>query len=169
MLTKNNCFVRIYISLILCFFMIMRQFEISDAHEVSSVIRRAIMNGDNRGYSLEHLYSISNHYCAENICSEQDLKTTYVFLDGNIIVGTATLRGDEIMAVFILLEYQGKGIGKKFMNLLEEEAVKKGLSKVWSVSRLPAVSFYRKLEYSFICEKIHSYWGKGFVMEKSLI
>lgn len=146
--------------------MIVRSFDKSDAQEVSSIIRRAIMERDNRDYTLEQLYSSANYYSAENICSELNKKITYVCLEADKIKGTATLRRDEIMTVFIDPDCQGKGMGIKLMELLENDAVKKGLSRVWLVAWLSAVSFYQKLGYSFVKYKIHSSWGKGIVMEK---
>ena len=148
--------------------MLIRKFDILDAPEISSVIRRSILNRDNRGYTLEQLYSIANYYCAENLCSELDKKMTYVCVVNGKIVGTATLRIDEIMAVFITPEYQGNGIGKRFMRLLEDEAVKRGLSRVWLVSGLFTVPFYESLGYKFVRKKIHPSWGKASVMEKFL-
>ncbi len=149
--------------------MLVRRFRVSDAFEVSSIIRCAIMERDNRNYTLEQLYSIANYYSADNMCSELDKRINYVCLEDGEIRGTGTLRGDEIMAVFIDPDYQGKGIGIKLMKILENEAVKKGLNRVWLVAVLSAVSFYEKMGYSFIRYKIHLDWGKGVIMEKHLL
>ena len=82
------------------------------------------------------------------------------------IIGTATLNKDEIMSVFIDPQSQGKGLGKKFMELLEKDAMNKGLSKVWLVAGLSAVSFYEKIGYNFVSNKFHPEWGEARVMEK---
>ncbi len=148
--------------------MLIRRFRVSDAFEVSSVIRRAVMERDNRNYTLEQLYSIANHYSSENMCSKLDKKFVLVCIDKGKIVGTATLRGDEVMAVFIEPNYQGRGMGIKLMELLESESVKGGLSRVWLVAVLSAVSFYEKLGYSFVSYKTHPDWGKAIMMEKYL-
>jgi len=120
--------------------MLLRKFNEFDAFEVSSLIRRAIIYRDNRGYNLGNIYSIANHYSVENILADLSNKIVYVCVDDDKIVGTATLYKDEIMAVFVLPEYQGKGIGKSFMEILEKDALDKGLFKVWLVSTLSAVS-----------------------------
>jgi len=145
-----------------------RRFELSDAFEVSSLIRRAVVTRDNRNYTLAQIYSFANHCSVETIISELDKKLTFVCVDDGKIVGTATLKGDEISTVFILPEYQGKGLGKKFMKMLENEAVSKGLSKVKLFAVLSAVSFYEMLGYKSVSEEFHCEWGKGIVMEKAL-
>ena len=148
--------------------MLIRTFKIEDAQEVSSVIRRSILYRDNRGYTLEQLYSIANHYSAETLCSDLENKQIFVCEENGKIVGTATLNKDELMTCFIVPEYQNKGIGNKFVKLRENEAVKKGLSRVWLVSSIPSYNYYKKQGYSLVSEKNHPYWGKGFIMEKYL-
>lgn len=143
-----------------------RRFNVSDAFEVSSLIRRSIIYRDNRNYSLNNIYSIANHYCVENICAKLEDKIIYVAIEDEKIIGTATLNKDEIMAVFIDPQSQGKGLGKKFMELLEKDAMNKGLSKVWLVAGLSAVSFYEKIGYKFVSDKFHPEWGRAKYMEK---
>jgi len=146
----------------------LREFTEKDASEVSSVIRNAIMYRDNRGYTLAQLYAIANHYSSETICSNLQDKKIFVCEENGRIVGTATLNKDELMACFILPEYQGKGIGKKFVKLRENEAKKNGIFRVWLVAALSSYNYYKKLEYSLVSEKNHPSWGKGFIMEKFL-
>lgn len=145
-----------------------RLFNEKDALEVSNVIGRAVRIRDNSGYSDSEIESLANYYTPENFCKDAGRKFSYVCLAGRKIIGTGTLRDDEAMAVFIEPEYQRKGIGVKLMNILEDEAVKKGYAKVWLVASLSAVDFYKKLEYLSIGEKYHPSWGKGIIMEKEL-
>ena len=145
-----------------------RLFQRTDAEEISALIRRSIKERDNSEYTLEQIDSLADYYTPDNFCLDRDKKMIYVCVDGSRTVGTATLRDDEVMAVFILPEYQRKGIGTRLMNMLENDAVRGGLYKVWLVAVLPAVDFYEKHGYSFVREKIHPSWGKGIVMEKTL-
>ncbi|MEK6894619.1 MAG: GNAT family N-acetyltransferase [Nanoarchaeota archaeon] len=148
--------------------MLVRRFKIQDASEISSLIRRSILNRNNIDYTVSQINSIAKYYSPENIMNDFDRKFIVVCLDKNKIVGTGTLFGDELMTLFIDPDYQKKGIGKKLMDILEEEAKKKGILRVWVVSTLTAVNFYRKLNYSFVKEKIHPEWGMGIVVEKYL-
>ena len=145
-----------------------RIFHAADAREVSALIKRSVKERDNSGYTSEQIDSLAGYYTPENFCKDLEMKVIYVCTDEMRIAGTATLRDDEVMAVFILPEYQRNGIGNKFMDVLEDVAVRKGLYKVWLVAGLSAVNFYEKRGYCFVREKLHPSWGKGIVMEKSL-
>ena len=143
-----------------------RLFELKDAFEVSKLIKRSVRIRDNSGYTKEQIDSLADYYSPENFCLDLDKKVIYICAEGNKILGTATLLKDYIMAVFIDPDYQRRGIGKKLMFLLEKYALKKGYSKVWLIANFSAVSFYEKLGYVRIGEKIHPHWGKGVIMEK---
>ncbi len=148
--------------------MIIRLFRLSDSLIVSSLIGRAVRIRNTLGYTEKQTEALANYYSPENFCLNLKRKIIYVCLEENKIVGTATLRDDELMAVFIEPNYQKLGLGVKLITLLENDAIKKGYSKVWLVSFLSAVEFYKKLGYVSISEKIHPDWGKGIFMEKLL-
>lgn len=148
--------------------MLVRRFRSEDLSQIPELIKRAIIERDNHNYTPEQIALSSSYYTAEKFCHDLDKKAVYVCVDENKIVGTGTLYNGEIMACFILPEYQGKGIGKEIVRILEKEAKDSGLEKVWLVSVLSAVKFYEKLGYVFVKEKMHRDWGKGIVMEKIL-
>lgn len=143
-----------------------RKFRKEDISQIPNLIKRAIIERDNHNYTHEQIVLSSSYYTAEKFCEDFDNKIVYVCVDEDKVVGTGTLYKGEIMACFILPEYQGKGIGKEIVMALEKEAIRKGLPKVWLVSVLSAVKFYEKLGYVFVNEKMHRDWGKGMVMEK---
>ena len=145
-----------------------RLFGSGDADEISQMIHRAVCIRDNTGYTPEQVESLAGHYTPENFCKDLERKVVYVCTEGNQIIGTATLRDDEVMAVFIEPEHQGRGIGTCLMDYLEHEAQDKELKRVWLVAGLSAVGFYGKLGYGIVREKQHPLWGKGIVMDKTL-
>ncbi len=163
-----SCFAIVYIGHLSEFFMDFRLFKPEDAQEISPMIHRAVCIRDNTGYTRAQIESLASHYTPENFCKHLNRKVVYVCTKENEIIGTATLRDDEIMAVFIEPEHQGKGIGTCLMDFLEHEAQAKGLERVWLVAGLPAVKFYEKRGYEFVREKMHPFWGRGVVMEKVL-
>lgn len=148
--------------------MLVRRFRSEDISQIPELIKRAIIERDNHNYTAEQITLSSSYYTAEKFCQDLDKKGIYVCVDKDKIVGTGTLYDGEVMACFILPEYQGKGIGREIVRTLEKEAKDKGLEKVWLVSVLSAVKFYEKLGYNFVKEKMHRDWGKGIVMEKHL-
>ncbi|MEK6836465.1 MAG: GNAT family N-acetyltransferase [Nanoarchaeota archaeon] len=146
--------------------MAIRRFRMFDVVEIPSLIRRAIIERDNHNYTREQIDSSASYYTAERFCEDLEHKIVYVSTDNEKITGTATLRNDEVMACFILPEYQGRGLGREFVGALERDAVLKGFSNVWLVAVLSAVEFYEKLGYHKTGEKMHRDWGKGIIMGK---
>lgn len=72
------------------------------------------------------------------------------------IVGTGSIRRNEICRLFILPEYQGKGYGSWLMDRLEERIFEK-YGKVHVDASFPAESMYFKRGYKIISfEKIET-------------
>ena len=100
----------------------------------------------------------------------------YGFVEKKEIVAVASLRiedGDtaRIGWVYVLPEFQRKGIGSTLMHYLETVAKGKGLIKarLLTVGGADwAVKFYKKLGYQ-LTEKIDRPWGFDQYMEKQLI
>lgn len=57
---------------------------------------------------------------------EEALKTeqVYLLMEGDVILGTGSIRENEICRLFILPEHQGNGYGKAALDLLEEKVFK---------------------------------------------
>lgn len=146
--------------------MLIREFVKEDAYEVSSLIRRSILERDNRDYSLEQIYSIANYYSPDYLL-ELDDKIIHVATEQELIIGMCMLKTDQFI-IYILPGFQKKGIGSKLMDFTEKIALKQGLKKIWGVSTLTAVGFYKKIGYIAIGEKFHPEWGKGIFLEKTL-
>ena len=72
-------------------------------------------------------------------------------VQGNII-GTGSIRKNEICRLFILPEYQGKGYGSRLMDLLEAQ-IFENYPKVHVDASFPAESMYLKRGYQIILYK----------------
>lgn len=87
---------------------------------------------------------------------EEAMSSEEIYLamvQGNII-GTGSIRKNEICRLFILPEYQGKGYGSRLMDLLETR-VFENYSKAHVDASFPAESMYLKRGYQIISyEKI---------------
>jgi len=80
--------------------------------------------------------------------------------DESVLVGTGSILGNEILGVFVLPQFQGRGYGKAVMCELEQRAKAKGyLDVVLSVS-VPSRKFYEGLGYE-ILEKRSIDVGEG--------
>ena len=57
--------------------------------------------------------------------------------------------------IYVLREYQGKGIGKKLIWIAEEEALKNNFDKIWlgvMSDNIPSVEWYKRLGFIFVEE-----------------
>ena len=83
-------------------------------------------------------------------------------VQGNII-GTGSIRKNEICRLFILPEFQGKGYGSRLMDLLEARIFEND-PKVHVDASFPAESMYLKRGYQIISyEKIQTKIGRAHV------
>lgn len=91
-----------------------------------------------------------------------------VVVRGNVI-GTGSIRKNEICRLFILPEYQGKGYGSRLMDLLEAR-IFENYPKVHVDASFPAESMYLRRGYQIISyEKIQTENGDFLcyhIMEK---
>lgn len=91
-----------------------------------------------------------------------------VVVRGNVI-GTGSIRKNEICRLFILPEYQGKGYGSRLMDLLEAQ-IFENYPKVHIDASFPAESMYLRRGYQIISyEKIQTENGDFLcyhIMEK---
>lgn len=72
----------------------------------------------------------------------------FAMVQGNI-VGTGSIRKNEICRLFILPEYQGKGYGSRLMDLLEAR-IFENYPKVHVDASFPAESMYLKRGYQIV-------------------
>lgn len=79
----------------------------------------------------------------------------FAMVQGNI-VGTGSIRRNEICRLFILPEYQGKGYGSRLMDLLEAR-IFENYPKVHVDASFPAENMYLKRGYQIVSyEKIET-------------
>jgi len=97
--------------------------------------------------------------------------TYYIALDENQVIGVGGLVGDEICTMFTDSSHLRLGIGSSILKLLEDEAKKKNIEKIFLSSTITAHEFYSKQGFTEIKKAIHKLNGHDFlvyVMEKNL-
>ncbi len=127
--------------------MLVRQFFPDDAERLSRLIVRNLQLVNIRDYSPQVIEALIPSHTPERI---QDLACngyTLVGVDGDLIVGTASLDGDRVRNVFVAVEKHGNGVGRKLMAAIEAYALDHRLRRIYLLSGLTAEGFYRKLGY----------------------
>jgi len=137
------------------------------AQQVSALIKHTLRQINSKDYSTEIIEKMCIRFSKENILQRASDRMMVLMIDNKKVIGTASLKNNIILSVFVDVNAHGKGIGTKLINYLEEIASKKGIKKVLIPSSITSVSFYKKLGYQII-EEIIGESGKNIIMEKVL-
>lgn len=89
-----------------------------------------------------------SHHNENNIKSDIEKGIVYILYNDNKAVGTVTIRGNEILRLFVLPEYQGKGFGGRLIAFAEKK-IAENHSKIIIDASLPAKPIYLKKGYIF--------------------
>lgn len=136
--------------------MIIRRFENKDAEKVSSLIIHTVRISNIEDYSAELMEELIKNHQAENVLERAGWTHFYVAQDGNEIIGCGAIgpywgKEDEssLFTIFVLPEYQGKGIGTKIIETLEKDEYFLRSKRIEIPSSITAVNFYRKFGYNY--------------------
>ena len=104
---------------------ITRAFQKEDAAEVSALITKTLRITNSKDYSPEYIEKDVAQFTPEKVIERASWTHFYVFCDGEIIVGCGAIGpywGSEtessLFNIFVLPEYQGKGIGTQAMKFV---------------------------------------------------
>lgn len=97
-----------------------------------------------------------------------DSEEIYLLEVDNVVVGTGSIRGNEICRLFILPKYQGRGYGSKLMDLLEEKIYKDYL-EVKADASFPAESIYLKRGYQILSYEMIETDNKDFLCYHTMV
>ena len=133
-----------------------RRFKNGDEAAVSDVIGTTLSVSNRKDYSPEFIEENIRSHCAEVIRKRAGESHFYVAVDGKKIVGCGGITGywgsteeSYLISVFVLPDYQGKGIGRKIIEALEADEYFLRARRTEVGSSLTAVNFYRKMGYEY--------------------
>lgn len=138
--------------------------------QVADIARKTIQNIYPKYYPAGAVEFFLNLHCEEHIKKIMTEEQIYFAIVQGKIVGTGSIRKNEICRLFILPQYQKKGYGSSLMDCLEE-IVFKNYKTVHIAASFPAEQLYLKRQYKIISyEKIETENGDFLcyhTMEKS--
>lgn len=133
-----------------------RRFQEADAAEVSELIIRTLRITNSKDYPAEEIERLTAQFTPEYVIQRASMTHFYVFCVAGNIVGCGAIGpywGSEtessLFTIFVLPEYQGKGIGRKIIETLEADEYALRASRIEIPASITACAFYRKLGYSF--------------------
>lgn len=133
-----------------------RRFQPEDAEETARLVHTTLKISNSKDYPSEYIeYNIASH-SAEVLIQRAEEGHMYVVCDGSRIVGCGTIApywGSEtesiLLTIFVLPEYQGKGVGRLIIDTLEQDEYFLRADRVEIPASITGVEFYRKMGYSY--------------------
>lgn len=133
-----------------------RRFEDKDAEEVSALIATTLRTSNIKDYSSEYIENDVSILQPANILERAKLTHFYVVCDGEKIVGCGAIgpywdKKDEssLFTIFVLPEYQGKGVGRTIIETLEKDEYFVRAKRVEIPASITGTPFYLKMGYTY--------------------
>ena len=142
--------------------MTIRRFEESDAEEVSRMICTTIEISNKKDYPEDLMDELIRTETPEHVLGQSGWTHMYVAQDEGKIIGCGAIgpfwgKEDEssLFTIFVLPEYQGKGIGRKIIETLEQDEFFLRAKRIEIPASITGVPFYLRMGYHYkngICE-----------------
>lgn len=136
--------------------MLVRRFEKKDAKEVSELVATTLRTSNIKDYSLEYIEKDVRSLQAQNILKRASHTHFYVVCDDKKIIGTGSIgpywgKKDEsiLFTIFVLPEYQGKGVGRTIIETLEKDEFFLRARRIEIPASITATKFYIKMGYNY--------------------
>ena len=133
-----------------------RRFKTADATAVSALITKTLRISNIKDYSPEYIENHCKLFTPEKVIERASWTHFYIFCDGGKIVGCGAIGpywGSEtessLFTIFVLPEYQGKGVGRKNIETLEADEYALRANRIEIPASITACAFYRKMGYDF--------------------
>ena len=133
-----------------------RLFKIEDAIETVQVIAETLRVSNSQDYSSEYIEANIASHSAEVLIARANEGHMYVVCDNSRIVGCGAIAGywgslteSILLTIFVLPDYQGKGIGRRIMETLEQDEYFLRAKRVEIPASITAVEFYKKMGYDY--------------------
>ena len=133
-----------------------RLFKKEDAEETAQIIAETLRTSNSKDYSQKYIEDNIASHSADVLIERAKEGHMYVVCDKSRIVGCGAVAGywgsiteSILLTIFVLPEYQGKGIGKQIIHTLENDEFFLRASRIEIPASITAVEFYRKMGYDY--------------------
>lgn len=135
---------------------VVRRFQMGDAEEVSALITKTLRTTNIRDYSKDYIENDIKKLSPTHLIERAQWTHFYVVCDRNTIIGCGAIgpywgKEDEssLFTIFVLPEYQGKGVGRKIIETLEQDEFFLRAKRIEIPASITACGFYKKMGYHY--------------------
>ena len=133
-----------------------RRFEDADAEAVSTLIRKTISISNKKDYPEDLMDQLIEIETPDHVLQRASWTHFYVVTDGDSIIGCGAIgpywgKEDEssLFTIFVDPEYQGRGIGRKIIGILENDEYFLRAKRIEIPASITGVPFYLKMGYHY--------------------
>ena len=134
----------------------MRRFEEKDAEEVAELLHKTMAECNSKDYSEDMVQKLIEYETPEHLKDRNTWTHFYVAEADNKIIGCGQIgpywgKEDEssLFTIFVLPEYQGKGIGRLIIETLENDEFFLRAKRIEIPASITGVPFYLKMGYNY--------------------
>ncbi len=133
-----------------------RRFRAEDAEETAALIAETLRTVNSKDYSEEIIEANVVSHSAEVLLERAGDGHMYVVEADSRIVGCGAIAAywgsvteSILLTIFVLPEYQGKGIGRRIIQTLEQDEFFLRAKRIEIPASITGVGFYRKMGYGY--------------------
>ncbi|WP_057744214.1 GNAT family N-acetyltransferase [Liquorilactobacillus capillatus] len=135
-----------------------RTFKEDDAVEVAQLVALTMRTTNRKDYSQEYLENDLKHLTSQDFIEKAKYFHCYIFYDNQAdkIVAVGSIgpywgKKDEssLFNIFVLPAYQGQGIGRKLITVLENDPYFIRARRIEIPASITGLKFYQKMGYSY--------------------
>ncbi|MFK9079759.1 GNAT family N-acetyltransferase [Pseudomonas neuropathica] len=139
----------------------------ADALAISRIIIGTLRESNALDYSSAIIDQVESSFSPSAILDLLTRRQVLVATTDSHIVATASLDQDVVRSVFVDPTWQGKGIGRQLMAMIQSIAIKDGVSLLRVPSSITAQGFYAALGFKKIRDEFHQS-ERTIIMAKTL-
>lgn len=133
-----------------------RRFAETDAQEVSDLIAKSLRTTNIKDYSWAYIEKSVETLNPEFLIGRSKWTHFYVICEENTIIACGAIgpywgkeEESSLFTVFVLPEYQGRGVGRKMIETLECDEYFLRAKRIEIPASITACQFYRKMGYDY--------------------
>lgn len=147
------------------------KFEDKYSNSLSQMISDTIFEINIKDYPLEDMKCLAESYSPENIVNISNSSNMYIAINNSEILGCGAVKKDKdnavVLAIFVNKNHLNKNIGRKIMDIIENDEISKNSNKIIVPASITAAPFYERLGYKYKGNKKVLYNDDIYYMEKS--